>query len=529
MASKKNETQENAHYLNVTLSNEEKQDQEEIVFSLSEVLRQFKRFLLPWFLVAVIVGGLITGIYVLLDASPAKPVTALVSFTYSGIEDGKNPDGSEFQADKLKAPEVIQAALKECGLEAELLEKVRHGVVISPIIPSDAMDRITTYSYLYENAQSGSLNAAEKMMEVSWFSTQYQLKFDYSETGLSRDVAAQLLNEMTEAYRDCFIRDFGYNDALGNSLKVINYTDYDYAEAVDIMSDNLSKLRSYVNSLSKDDTIRFRSNVTGYTFADLRTTIDTIRENDLDLISSYITQNNVTKDKDRLQAFYEYRIEDLSRSKIVYEERLASTKESIESYQKDSIYVFANDTNMESTTASDQYDKMIADKLELQANLSSTAQRIEYYNQRLAVLRKSTIGSTDKVKKVETDLENVSEKVVNLIELVEKTADDYYQNYSLTDSYNILVPASYSAREVIVDGIKDAIKLTFAVELILLALYFIVAFVSALVISNRNRKAQLAAENAAAQEAETAAQDAAPAEEEKASAEDSAKSGKGKK
>ncbi|MBR2086586.1 MAG: hypothetical protein IJ906_05540, partial [Oscillospiraceae bacterium] len=103
MASKMNDVQENAHYLNVTLSNEEKQDQEAITLSLSEVLRQFKRFLLPWFLVSVIVGGLIAGIYVLLDASPAKPVTALVGFTYSGIENGKNPDGSEFQPDKLKA------------------------------------------------------------------------------------------------------------------------------------------------------------------------------------------------------------------------------------------------------------------------------------------------------------------------------------------------------------------------------------------------------------------------------------------
>ena len=291
------------------------------------------------------------------------------------------------------------------------------------------------------------------------------------------------------------------------------------------MSDNLTKLRAYVNSLSKDDTIRFRSNVTGFTFADLRTTIDTLRENDLDLISSYITQNNVTKDKDRLQAFYEYRIEDLSRQKIVYEERLASTKESIENYQKDSVYVFANDTNMETTTASEQYDDMIAQKLSIQTNLSETAQRIEYYNQRLAVLRKSTVGSTDKVKKVETDLDNVSGKVENLIELVEKTADDYYQNYSLTDSYNILVPASYSAREVIVDGIKDAVKLTFAIELILLAVYFITVFVAALVISNRKKKAQLAASEASAEETASAEAEK-PAEE---SADSSAKNGKGKK
>ena len=514
----RNAAAERSHYLNVTLENPEEKNREEVVISLAEIMRQFKRFFLPWFLISVIVAGLIAGIFILVDASPASPVTALVSFSYPGIENGKNPDGTEFQADKLKAPEVIKTALTECDLDESLLEAVRHGIVINPIIPSDALDRITTYAYLYENAQSGSLTAAEKMMEVSWYSTQYQLKFNYGGTGLNRDQAAQLLNTMTSsAFRSYFIREFGYNNALGNALKGIDYSGYDYAEAVELMDDSLSRLRTYINNLASTDSVRFRSNKTGYTFADLRAFVDTYREIDLDQISSYITFNNVTKDKDRLQAYYEYKIENLGRQKIVYEETLETMKESIDNYQKDSIFVFANDINTQSTTASDQYDKMIADRIKTQTELSQATQRIEYYNQRLAVLRKSTVGTTDKVAKVQTDLNATAEKITNLIELVEQTADDYFENYSLTDAYSVLVPASYSAKEIIISGIKDAFKLVFALELVLFAAYFAVAFISALVIASRNRKNQLiAAEKAAAAEScDDAAEEetSAPAEE----------------
>ena len=139
-----------------------------------------------------------------------------------------------------------------------------------------------------------------------------------------------------------------------------------------------------------------------------------MREIDVDQVSSFITQNNVTKDKDRLQAYYEYRIESLGREQTVYEERLASQKESIDQYEKDSIYIFATDVNTQTTTASEQYDKMIAQKLSLQANLSETIQRIEYYNQRLAVLRKTTVGTINKSERVEQDLANIEAKVKKL-------------------------------------------------------------------------------------------------------------------
>lgn len=517
--------QSDQHYLNVTLKNEETASENEVVISLPVILKQCKRYLIAWLLLVIIIGGLITGVSILMYSTSITPVTSLVNFTYSGIESGKNPDGSEFDGNSLKSPTVIAMALKECDMDPQMLESVRQGITIKPIIPSDAMDRLLLYGDLYSKATSGQLSAAQALLDTSWHSTQYQMIFSYSKTSLNREQAAQLLNAITDAYRDYFFEAYGYNDSLGTALKVLDYTNYDYAEAVDLFDNSLTTLRTYVRNLADSDTAKFRSTVTGYSFSDLQQSINTIRELDLDQISSYIAQNNVTKDKDTLQAYYEYRIENLSRQKIVYEETLASIQESISGYEKDSIYIFNDSMNTQSTTASQQYDKMISQKISTQTQLSETAQRIEFYNQRLASLRKSTIGSTDKVKKTEKDLETLHTKITDLVTLVEQTADDYFKNFSLTDAYGVLVPASGSMNQSISDAVSASIKPVLISEIFLFVIYLCVVFFSSLKISNTKKKP----ETADAEEANAAEETIAPAEDAKPAAEKNDKSEKKKK
>ena len=159
---------------------------------------------------------------------------------------------------------------------------------------------------------------------------------------------------------------------------------------------------------------------------------------------------------------------------------------------KDSIYVFGDNLNTQSTTASDQYDKMISQKISTQTSLSETVQRIEYYNQRLAVLRKTKIGSTDKIEKTEADLASVSEKVKNLTELVELTADDYYQNFSLSDAYNVLVPASASIGVTVVGGIKSVVKPALVAEALLFVVYLAIVFIESIKEANPKKKPEAA-------------------------------------
>ena len=53
--------------------------------------------------------------------------------------------------------------------------------------------------------------------------------------------------------------------------------------------------------------VSFKCN--GYSFSDLRAAVNTIKSADLSSLSSYISINNITNDKEQLITYYEYRTE----------------------------------------------------------------------------------------------------------------------------------------------------------------------------------------------------------------------------
>lgn len=494
--------------LNITLRSEEK-DSDDIIISLPHIIRKLKKYFLPWLMVSIIVGGVISGISIFSSTTSSSPVKALISFTYAGIEKGKNPDGSDFDDYAVISPEVIEQALKSCNMDLSLLETVRQDTVIEGKVPTDAIDRITAYRSIFESGTS-PISAAEKLLADKWNPTQFEITFNYKQAGLSRADAVRLVNEILEQYRVIFYKKYGYNNPLGNALTSVDYTEYDYSAAVDIFNSTLNSLKRYVNNLANDDSARFRSSVTGYTFSDLRESINSVQSIDLSLLDSYLRVNNIAKDKERLQAYYEYCIERENRNLTTYEEALATVKDLIAKYEKDQIIIFTDgNINTESSVASDEYDKLINRQISAQNNVSETKQAIEYYNDRLTALRKSTAAGSAKTERVESDLAALDVKVKTLIKVVEDTANDYYENVSLADAYNVLVPANSDASTSIKNGLKNVLYPLIGLELVLMMAYLSVAFVQALAEDYRRRQAKrTAATNGAAVTAAPAADEA---------------------
>ncbi len=494
--------------VNLIVKNEEER-KEEVVVSLAAIFRKLKKYFAVWFMTSVIIGGLVSGVSIFFSTTSSTPVRALVSFSHNGIDKGKNPDGSVFNANNMKNPLVIDRALQACNMEPDLLDVVRRDITIEGIVPENVYDRLTTYRNILDTATTGQMSAANAMLDLSWHPTQFKIIFNYKDAKVTRSEAVQLLNAILDSYRQYYFEQYGYNEALGNVLNTVDYTEYDYAEAVDMFRSSLNSLSRYVSSLASDDTSRFRSTVTGLTFADLKTNISAIKDLDLDLISSYLNLNNITKDKDRLQAYYEYRIENLELQQKTDEDTLEAVNNAFDSYEKDQVIIFSDSVaNTESTISSDEYDKLINRKITAQNDLSETKQQINYYKERLATLRKTTIGSTDKIKKIEKDLASVDKKIKALVQSVNDTADDYYQNVSLANSFKVLVPATADITTTVTSGISKAIIPAFGLEALLFVAYLITAFAEALKAETAKRNAALGivtedtAESSVAEEAE---------------------------
>ncbi len=478
-----NDEKNQKHYLNITLENEEEKNKEEVVISFSGFIRQLKRFFLIWLCIAIVVGILLPVGYAIFASDQHKNLSALVSFNYNGIESGKAPDGSTFYSESIKNPVVIEKALTSLGHDLTELESIRQGISIEGIIPADAQDRITMYKSIYEQ---GNLNAGERMLEVKIYPTQYRIIFNYSKTSFQGRDAVELFNTILTSYSEYFFETYGFNEALGSAVTSLDYTEYDYSQAIDVFDSTLSTLQEYVNNLSSKDTTRFRSTKTGYTFSDLKESIATIRDVDLDVISSYINVNVVTKDKNTLLSYYNYRIENLNRQKKIAEDELKAVTEAIQNYEKDTIIVYGeNQDASQYTQASEAYDNLISKKISAQKSVSTYTQKIDQYQKRVSELNGKTTASEQKMKKVEADLDNLNTKINELLKKVNATANEYYETVYLSNSYNILVPASSSALMTTKSILKAALEPFLILEALLFVIYFGIAFVQALVVTNK--------------------------------------------
>ena len=481
------------HNLNITLQNEEEKD--EVIISLGTIFRKLKKYVLIWLVVAAIVLAVVVGSTTITTVHRKPTLTALVSFTYDGIEKGLDPAGQDFNKEMIKNPIVIEKALTKLGLPLDDLDSVRNGINIQGIIPADAMDKILTYKNVYETASNNNLQAAQAMLGVSYFPTEYKVSFNYSGTSFNRNTAVEVINSILEEYKSYFFDIYGYNETLGNAVTALDISSYDYSESIEVLKTSLDTMSTYLKQLSKDDKTRFRSSVTGYTFDDLYEAVNTIASIDLDKVSSYVNVNNLTKDKEASIAYYEYRINELTRRKTSIEEQLVSVKESINAYEKDQIIIFGNgtdSTDTQSTQTSAQYDEMIAQKLTLTNDLATTKQNINYYNERSKALQKSSSTDKDKIEQVDQQLDDVNKKITDIIDTVKLTADDYYENVTFQNAYNILVPATNSMSSTI-SAVKSNIKMPLILgEGVVFALYFMVAFIEAIktdAFDNKKKKA----------------------------------------
>lgn len=485
----------NDRNLNVTIRNQA-DERDEVVISVSSILKKLKKYFLPWIIIAAMVGVYMVSMQTIDSMKVKKPITALVGFNYAGVEKGLDPKGGALDVNSLKNPEVITDALSSLDIDLNKVETVRSHISIAGIIPSNAIDRITLYKSVIN--QTGSITAAQNLLDTTYFSTQYKVTFNYSGTGLSTDQAVEVLNTMLEKYRDYFYKQYGYNQSLGSAVSTNDYSTYDYAQAVDLFKSSLTTLQTYLKKLADEDVTRFRSSK-GYTFGDLYESVKTVSELDLDKAESLVTVNNLTKDKNQTLAFYKYKIETLGRQKDQYIETFNALTKTRESYQKDQIIIMqgAATTNSEegsgtnATQQSEEYDKLIEREYELSANIAKTKQQINTFTARLEALQKASKNSDELnkelVKELEHQLERINEKVNNLVDLAKTTTDEYYQNVQLANAYSVLVPSTKTATSTIKDIIEDSMRSVAVTEALIFLGYFGLAFISAIISENRKK------------------------------------------
>lgn len=451
------------------------------VLSIYAFWKYIKLFFSKWLLFSIIAAFIIVSCFTIIDFTQ-RTVSVTVNFSFDGVESGHDPLGNKFNVNEIKSDEAIEKAVNDVGIGNYNIENISDSIYISGNIPANAINRITDYVSIYE---SDVLNSNKDIQDKTYYPTQYTITLNCNEVDLSVKECTDFLNTLTENYKHSFIEKYGYKESLANAVTAFDYNDYDYSEAIFVFDSSLESLQSYINYLASKDNVRFRSKQTGYTFSDLTQSIETLRNENLDIISSYISLNNMTKNKENLLVNYEYKVDDYKRQKKIYEDKYETITKTLEMYEKNSILIFAQattGTDASLNQSSDTYDNLIQLEIDTEKNISFYEQQIEKFNKRIKSLKDGIKkGSVDKL---EEDFAKLNDKINTLLEAINVSVSEYYTDVIFTNSYDIISPASSSNFAIFTKSIRNSFLTCVSVELLIFSVYLLICTVASLPVLN---------------------------------------------
>lgn len=386
-------------------------------------------------------------------AGQSSYARAVVTFQYEGIENGLDPNGAAFDINKIKSPRVIEDALMSLGTTDFDAEKIRESIDIEGVIPEDAVERIT----VIKEMSLDDVSNYEKILDVSYFPSQYIVYLRKS-PGMSGKDTAKILNAVLESYRGYFLDTYANTEVLTVTANLIDYKDYDYAEAMDMLETQMEIMQSYVDE-RKEQAPEFRSSGTGLSFGDISMALDTIYEIDIANLNSYIESHTLTKDMSRQREYYEYRIKKYNMDIAECQVELSNIQSVIDKYQKDPLVIVSSqESTQEIEQTNEYYDQLLQQRLELATEMASLNTKLnETYTLLNAVNGTNGQNTQNEYNYVDGKMASLAETISRWADLTEKTAEEYYTTTLFSNAYKIAVPAQYTAAGGLVSAAKKLV------------------------------------------------------------------------
>lgn len=415
--------------------------------------------------IGVIFGAVIVGFKALTGNS--SYANAVISFSYDGIDQGQDPNGGALDVTKIKSTPIVSAALENLQMKDVDVEDVRSAMKITGVMPDSVKQEIAVINTVAEDAAEYYTNISD----LDYFPSQYVVRLNKIR-GLKAEQTSELLNAILSAYRDYFLETYANTDVLSLSTNVINYEDYDYLQAADMLTNQIDLMQNYVDARA-EEAGTFRANSTGLSFGDLSSSIETIRTLDLGNFISYVQSRNLTKDAAIRVDYYQYQIEQYNLKLQEVQAQLSNVEKSITDYEKDPVIVMSN---QDSVTTSEQknayYDDLVKQKLELTEQIASINTSLnENYTRLNALADIVNGGSEEEISHADTLLANLINTINSWGELVQNTTEEYYNTSRFADAYQVSVPAQYTSTGGLMSVAKTMILCTGVLVLLVVLLW----------------------------------------------------------
>ena len=323
-------------------------------------------------LAACCIAGVILAL-VLFNANPGRTgVTSSVEFSFDGAAEGLAPNGYRYDLSGFTSDEVLEAALKDAGLEGRYTaDQIRANILVSGVYPKNIVDQMTRY----ESVLTGDTS---RVKVVDYHATLYKVTlYNDFDKSVSRADLEKLLAAVMEEFRTQFEK--VYSVILAEDSLLADLDSYDYPQQLEILGKTVLRYSGYAEEMANAHP-DFLLNGKG--FQDIAARYRSLQDSDLERLNSLVTLNALFKDPDRIAVWYENQAKVLEIRIRELEQEEKDTESLIAQYTKDDIIYVSTTGALQqvNSSSSSTYDALVARRQE-------TSARIADLNKELAEVR----------------------------------------------------------------------------------------------------------------------------------------------
>lgn len=420
-----------------------------VMSNMGKRFRMFRYLLLIAVCAGFLAAAAITGFKGM--SGEGSYASAVVVFSFDGIDEGLDPNGGLFDVNKMKSTPVIHDALAELGWSNQDVEEIRSNVKLEGVIPDSVKQQISVINTVAEDAAEYYTN----IEDLNYFPSRYTVTLKKCK-GMTGSETRELLDAILISYKQFFMDSYADTSVLGTAMMVLDVKSYDYLQAADMIENTMDTMQTYVNS-KQVQAPDFRANSTGLSFSDLARSVEAVKQLDLNNFISFVQSNNLTKDAGTQIDYYNYQIKQYNLEIQELQSQLSDVERTIAGYEKDPVIVMSNqDSVTETSRKNEYYDELLERKLTLNQKISSlNTEMNKAYEVAVSLNSEISVAKQEDYEYADSLLQGLLNTVDAWSELVQKTAEEYYEAELYDGAYRISIPAQYSS----VGGMGDLIKM----------------------------------------------------------------------
>lgn len=411
-----------------------------------------KKYVYLPIVIAIIAGVLMSAVKLAFFTDHDESVSASLELLYEGAAEGLSPNGEHFNIDNLKNDDNLLAAIAAAGLDLSA-EELRDCIVIRGVYPDDFAQQQTKFDSLLDFSASREVNQSDYN----------PVKFNISlsdgfKKKLSKKELLKLFSCIMEQYQSYFARHYSSVVNWDAIESVGTNPEPDYTQELELMQYELNIMQTHCAKLAGVDAT---FEVDGFSFSDLNSACESFGSNTLSNLLASISLGGYSKDADRMNGRYGFRLMELENDKEELEENLADIDGLIASYSKDSsIYVSSEQgaATVQSNSNS-TYEALVTLKKDYSEKIVGINEEINKVKIDMAQSKETmNAGQVAVPAKLEENMASARTGMAGLKEQFAKLCDGFNEKYASKEVLKLSSASYNGANRIPMQLITNAVK-----------------------------------------------------------------------